>query len=155
MLEGGREGGREGEREGGREGGREEGREGGREGGGVKEGGREGLGKFNHSDCCSFGLHALVHVRSIVSPSECPWVLGIHGSNNRGVCAYTEKPVVRITYTHVKNRIIKMGGGRLHGDGCLLGTKQRKHKSKEKVRNLANDSVEVIASLIPRLTLAN
>ncbi len=38
------------------------------------------------------------------------------------VGAYTEKPFVRvcIMHMHANQRIIKLGGGRLHGDGRLL-----------------------------------
>ncbi len=39
----------------------------------------------------------------------------------KGVGVYTEKPFVRITHIHTDHRIIKNGGGRLHGDGRLLG----------------------------------
>ncbi len=45
------------------------------------------------------------------------WVLEIHGPKT-GVGVYTEKPLVPI---HTDHRIIKKLGGRLHGDGRLLG----------------------------------
>ncbi len=55
-------------------------------------------------------------------PSKCPWALEIHGPKN-GVGVYMEEPFVHTCIT-VYTRTIgssKNGGGRLHGDGCLLG----------------------------------
>ncbi len=48
--------------------------------------------------------------------------LEIYGQKT-GVDVYTEKPFVRITHNimHTDHKIIKNGGGRLHGDGRLLG----------------------------------
>ncbi len=38
------------------------------------------------------------------------------------VGTYTERPFVRVTCVHMNHRITKIGGGRLQGDRCLLGT---------------------------------
>ncbi len=54
-------------------------------------------------------------------PNKYPWALEIH-CQKTGVGAHKEKPVVHIICRHTYLRIINNGGGgRLHGDGCLLG----------------------------------
>ncbi len=73
--------------------------------------------------CPSF-QRIIFQVSSIVVPR-----LSAHGcleltDHKSGVGAYTEKLFVCITHVEVNPSVIKMGGGRLHRDGCLLGLLQ-------------------------------
>ncbi len=63
---------------------------------------------------------AAVLACTVISQVNAHGYLKVTGQKT-GVGVYTEKPLERITHIHTDHRIIKKWGGRLHGDGRLLG----------------------------------
>ncbi len=79
------------------------------------------------------GLHEWIKQIRIYRnlPINRPWALEITGQKT-GMGVYTDKPFVRITYTRTIGSS-KNEGGRLHGDGRLLGREDGKRVDGKKL----------------------